>query len=188
MTKKGFTFVEITVVIVILAIIATIGSYAYFKSIERSKVAEVVANVRHYKEAIDNKVLAKARDDKVELKAFPFLVSANDSLSDVIKLKNTNYFVKDGDGGYGNLTDISLIVGTIDSKIDDSIIMIYAIGSTEDCILGESLYVESDMSNFYEEKPNANSKKYGHHLGITSSNFCAIELSDNLDDFHFPEG
>jgi prepilin-type N-terminal cleavage/methylation domain-containing protein len=48
MTKKGFTLLELIVVIVIIGVLATLGLTQYASMVERGRSAEAKANYRRH--------------------------------------------------------------------------------------------------------------------------------------------
>jgi len=51
--RKGFTLIELLVVVLIMGILASVAMPMYFKSVEKSRVSEVVSFLRTYMDAQD---------------------------------------------------------------------------------------------------------------------------------------
>ena len=110
--EKGFTLIEIMVVLVILGVLATISVPAYTKYVRKAKISEAISNVGIYGTAIR---IYRMEEGKWPQTAKTAGVKAGDFTD--IHL-NENFFGLDWVGTTGKTTDFEINVTTDNFKFD----------------------------------------------------------------------
>lgn len=144
--KKGFTLLELIIVIAVIGVIAALFYHNWNVSRDKARVAEVAKNARSMKDYLD----VQSFGDKPKIQ---HLVKLGWTTRDAYKLKNsdnlatTNYFMGD------KIPDNSTVYyckdhsGHICFYLDDKeyfhSFLIYFIGNSTDCSLDEALWMES---------------------------------------------
>ncbi len=183
--KKGFTFVEITVVIVLIGIISGVGYYGYNKFIERTKVSKITKDVRRYQEVIQSRVLQLKKGEKLKAEGTDF--SGYKDLKRFVELedidvKNTNYFVKNASGLIRN--DMSMVLVEKYNEPKMVLAMAYSIGKTNDCILKDALSLCPGKTGFADDYSAGCQRVFSYDDFIqipNGQNMCFVELVKNYD-------
>lgn len=91
--KKGFTLLELLVVVLIIGILAAIALPQYRKSVEKAKLAEALMNLKSLEGSIERYILANGfPDNQIFLKDIPLDVELSGG---EYSEENYTYFIKD---------------------------------------------------------------------------------------------
>ena len=102
--KKGFTLLELLVVVLIIGILAGIALPQYNKAVEKAKLTEALMNFKTIKESVDRYILANGfpSSGEMTLADFPLDIElSGGELDDVLyNTQNYKYYLLVNDIGY----------------------------------------------------------------------------------------
>lgn len=192
--RSGFTIVELLIVIAIIGILGTVGSFAWIFSTNHARVINIEKNARTIKDYLDVVEAKDNADNQItqimdQINTAPAGSEIKLGGGDVIS--NTDFFtgttmIRDIRIDYKSCTDIDEQNCKIDGEAYRGALMFYAINTENKCALDEALYIGNTTSISAITASLSNQAGPGRMPYFTENgrNFCVVSIRNPnlLDD------